>query len=66
MKKTLIHTSLLLLSISSSAFAHDLEYPTEPTFKMTPKGNLLVGKDDLALYRLKKTLTHPFHLNVPA
>ncbi|PSV70977.1 hypothetical protein CTM77_10025 [Photobacterium phosphoreum] len=59
MKKTLIHTSLLLLSISSSAFAHNLEYPTEPTFKMTPKGNLLVGKDDLALYTFKKDVNSP-------
>ncbi|PSW80260.1 hypothetical protein CTN07_20105 [Photobacterium damselae] len=59
MKKTFIHTSLLLLSISYSAFAYDLEYPTEPTFKMTSKGSLLVGKDNLALYTFKKDVNSP-------
>ncbi|WP_305818940.1 hypothetical protein [Photobacterium leiognathi] len=59
MKKRLIGATVVLLSVSFSSFANDLFYPTKPMFQMTPKGNLLVGKEGLALYTFKKDVNSP-------
>ncbi len=50
---------LTLISSTSTSFANDLYYPTEPIFSKTEKGNLLVGKDGLALYTFKKDMNSP-------
>ncbi|MCG3863400.1 MULTISPECIES: hypothetical protein [unclassified Photobacterium] len=52
--KTLVASTLMVMSLSASAFASDLYHETTPVFKNTVNGNLLTGKDGLALYTFIK------------
>lgn len=61
MKNNVLSLSLLLLTalVTTKTFASEFFYTANPEFKVSKKGNLLVGKNGLALYTFKKDVGSP-------